>query len=203
MRKREDNAEAQRYEENDGRKLRSFLALEIPQDVLSTTASSRRELERRLPRARWIPRENQHLTLRFLGEVPEQELVRMARGLKATLKDGPELTVSLGGGGFFPQPSRPRVAWIGGEARGIDGVLKAVDERALGLGLGPRSTPWSLHLTQARLKRAWPPRAVRSFLDWAESLDLPPFQARELVVFISDLRPGGAVYTALERIQLP
>lgn len=196
------NSAVTRRREREERRLRIFIALEIPEEVLETIVSSRRALVSRLPRARWIPRNNQHLTLRFLGDVSETELVGMTRRLRATLKNAPEVTVSLGGSGFFPRPSRPRVAWIGGDATAIDGLLEAVDEGVSGLGLGPRETPWSLHLTQARLNRPWPSSAVRTFLDWGESLELPLFRPLEVIVFLSDLHPGGAVYTALERIPL-
>ena len=57
-------------------------------------------------------------------------------------------------------------------------------------------------MTQARLKDRWPSTAVDRFLEWGEGLDLEAFDCREVVLFESDLQPGGAVYTALERLSL-
>lgn len=181
---------------------RAFIAIEIPEDVMGAIVSSRRGLESTLPRARWVRGENQHLTLRFLGEVSSRELGALAARLSSVLEGVPSVTVTLGGAGFFPSASRPRVAWVGGKAKGIDSVLDAVEEAVSMLQLETRGKSWALHLTQARLVKSWPPGAVRTFLDWGQALHLPPFQAREVVVFTSDLRPGGAVYTRFERIRL-
>ncbi|MEN8165018.1 MAG: RNA 2',3'-cyclic phosphodiesterase [Acidobacteriota bacterium] len=196
------NAETQSRREKNEEGLRAFVALEIPEDVVGTLVSSRRELESTLPKARWVRVENQHLTLRFLGEVPRDGLETMAERLAVDLEGVPAVSVSLGGAGFFPGPSRPRVAWIGGEASGIEAVLEGVDKATSVLGLEAPGEPWTLHLTQARLVKPWRAGAVRAFLDWGQALRLPQFQAREVVVFTSELRRGGAVYTDFERIRL-
>jgi 2'-5' RNA ligase len=57
-------------------------------------------------------------------------------------------------------------------------------------------------LTQARFKTQWSKAAVDRFLEWGDNLDLEAFICREVVLFSSDLQPGGAVYTALERFPL-
>jgi len=182
--------------------VRAFIAIEIPEDVVGAIVEGRRELECALPKARWVRKENQHLTLRFLGEVPRDKLETMAARLAAELKDVPAVTVALGGAGFFPSPSRPRVAWLGGDTVGIEPVLEGIDRAVSALHLEPRDKPWSLHLTQARRVKAWSAGAGRTFLSWGQSLRLPQFKAREMVVFTSELRRGGAVYTVFERIRL-
>ena len=62
--------------------------------------------------------------------------------------------------------------------------------------------PWRLHLTQARLRRPWPPEAVERFLRWGREVDLPTFRRRRVVLFSSLLTPQGAVYTPLEELAL-
>jgi 2'-5' RNA ligase len=81
-------------------------------------------------------------------------------------------------------------------------VVEAVEAAARAVELPRERRPWSLHLTQARLNRPWPPDAVDRFLQWGEMLQLPSFSCREVVLFESTLQPGGAVYTALERMSL-
>jgi 2'-5' RNA ligase len=110
--------------------------------------------------------------------------------------------VALGGAGFFPNPRRPRVAWLGGTADGGAEVAAAVGRAVAAAGFAADRRRWTLHLTQARLHRPWPRTAVERFLDWGRGLEIDPFTCPEVVVFSSDLRPEGAVYTALERIPL-
>lgn len=196
------NAETQRPRDGHHMTVRAFIAIEIPEDVNGAIVDSRRGLERTLPRARWVRVENQHVTLRFLGEVSSTGLAALAARMSSVLEDVPSVTVGLGGAGFFPSASRPRVAWVGGEAVGIERVLDGVDSAVSVLDLDSSETPWTLHLTQARLVKPWRAGEVQAFLDWGHGLALPTFQAREVVVFTSDLQPGGAVYTRFERIHL-
>jgi 2'-5' RNA ligase len=124
-----------------------------------------------------------------------EELAPRIRGL------GP-VSVQLAGTGFYPTAVRPRVAWVGGTAGGVDAVVAAVEESAELCGFARERRAWSVHVTQARLKERWPPSAVESFLDDGEKLEFAPFDCKEVVFFKSDLQPGGALYTALERLPL-
>lgn len=149
---------------------RAFIAIEIPEDVTGAIVDSRRKLERALPRARWVRAENQHLTLRFLGEVSSTGLEALAARLSSAFTGVPSVTVTLGGAGFFPSASRPRVAWIGGEAVGVERVLDGVDSAVSVLELDSPDKPWALHLTQARLVKPWRAGEVQAFLDWGTGL---------------------------------
>lgn len=181
---------------------RAFVAIEIPEDVVGVIMKGRRNLERSLPPARWIRPERQHLTLLFLGDVSMSTLEFLTQAMRRELGGISAPRIALGGSGFFPDARRARVAWIGGEAPGAREVVEGVGRAADDAGLSGGSQPWSLHLTQARLKKPWPPEAVRVFIRWGEALRPAPFEAREVVVFTSELRPGGPVYTASERIAL-
>lgn len=180
--------------------LRSFLAIEPPGPVLDALVASRRTIEGRLPAARWVPKKNQHLTLRFLGDVHRSRLGKLAERVRALLEGVGPVVLALDGGGFFPGPSRPRVAWVGGRADGIEPILEAVDLACRDLDFEARDKPWALHLTQARIRRHWDRNHRETYLQWADGLDLQPVERRRLLVVTSELRPEGAVYTEFERI---
>jgi 2'-5' RNA ligase len=182
--------------------IRAFLALEMPGEVREAIRREQGRLKKELPRARWTRPEGQHLTLKFLGETPEADLRALGSSVAGSTAELDAVAVELRGSGFFPNERRPRVAWVGGSAGGGAEVAAAVERAAVEAGFPPERRPWSLHLTQARIDRPWPRSAVERFLDWGRMLDLTPFDCREIVLFRSDLRPGGAVYTALERFPL-
>jgi len=182
--------------------IRAFLALEVPAAIKERLAAAQEGLLRELPRARWTRPDGWHLTLKFLGEVAAPALDGLAAELAPALRGLGAVNVSLGGTGFFPSPARPRVAWVGGVADSAELIVEAVERAAEGAGFPRERRPWSIHLTQARLKDRWPSAAVDRFLEWGEELGLEPFDCREVVLFKSDLQPGGAVYTALERLPL-
>jgi len=182
--------------------IRAFLALEVPAAVKTQLASAQEVLRRELPRARWTRPDGWHLTLRFLGEVAAPALDELTTALASRLRGIGAVSVRLGGTGFFPSPARPRVAWVGGAADGAESVVAEVERAAEAAGFPRERRPWSIHLTQARLKARWPSAAVDRFLEWGEALELDAFDCQEVVLYKSDLQPGGAVYTALERLPL-
>ena len=185
-----------------GESVRAFLAFEIPSSIRTRLAEIQQEWRRELPRARWTRPEGWHLTLKFLGDVDPAILGALTAELAPALGGLPKVTVRLRGTGFFPTPARPRVAWVGGTPDGADAVFQAVEEAAEAVGLERERRPWTIHLTQARLRQPWSKPAVESFLDHGKDLVFEMFHCREVVLFKSELQPGGAVYTALERMPL-
>jgi 2'-5' RNA ligase len=182
--------------------IRAFVAFEIPAEVKAAVEEWRSALQPTLPRARWVRVESQHLTLKFLGETSRPVLDRFVAELEPRIGASGPVTVALAGAGFFPSPRRPRVAWIGGRADGVEPVVNAVETAGARVGFAREKRPWSLHLTQARLGERWSPGEIDRFLSWGDELLIPAFQCREVVLFESRLDPGGAVYTALERMPL-
>jgi 2'-5' RNA ligase len=182
--------------------IRAFLALEIPDRIREKLASAQNDLRAELPRARWTRPQGWHLTLKFLGEVERSILAELGVELAPRVRGIGAVLVKLGRTGFFPSSMRPRVAWVGGTVEGAERVVAAVEEAAEIAGFPRDRRPWSVHLTQARLKAQWPKAAIDRFLEWGDDLDFEAFECREVVLFSSDLQPGGAVYTALERFPL-
>jgi len=182
--------------------VRAFVALEIPDRVRDILRREQKALKAELPRARWTRPEGQHLTLKFLGETPTHRLSGIVRAIAAEARGLAAVEVELSGAGFFPDPRRPRVAWLGGSADGGPEVAAAVERAAVSSDVPADRRPWSLHLTQARIDRGWPRSAVERFLEWGRTVRIGGFSCPEIVLFRSDLRPGGAVYTALDRVSL-
>jgi RNA 2',3'-cyclic 3'-phosphodiesterase len=180
--------------------MRAFLAVELPEAVRRDLARRLAELRASLPTARWVRADGLHLTLKFLGEQPEEVLARLADGVSPRLAGFSPVEVRLAGGGFFPSPRRPRVAWLGGAAPGLERWATAIEECARELGLPAEQRPFAIHLTLARLPSPWRKDAVDRFLAFVESWPPYSFEAAEAVLFRSELRPEGALYTALRRL---
>ena len=179
--------------------MRLFIAAELSEAARGVLARGLGPLRREQPPARWVRPEGMHLTVKFLGEQPDGLVDRLDGAMPVALTGLSPVTVQLGGGGFFPHERRPRVAWIGGSAPGLDAWARAVDDGGAGLGLEREGRPFSLHLTLARLERPWGAGAVEHFLVEVGKWHFPEFVAGELVLFRSELTPAGAVYTPLRR----
>ncbi len=179
--------------------MRLFVAVEITEQARQVLRHGLGALKRDLPAARWVRPEGIHVTLKFLGEQPDGMVDRLDEAVPVALAGLQPVHVALGGGGFFPHERRPRVAWVGGAAAGLEGWAAAIEEAAAAVGLAREARPFSLHLTLARLERPWGERTVQDFLVRVGTWSFQPFEAREVVLFSSALKPTGAEYTALRR----
>jgi len=179
--------------------MRLFVAVELPSQVLDVLTQGLSELKRDLPPARWVRAGALHITLKFLGEQNESLLDDLDHCAPAGLSGFVPVPIRLGGGGFFPDERRARVAWIGGQAPGLEGWAGVIEECAASFGVPREPRKFSLHLTLARLERPWGPRTVEDFMVRVGKWRVPEFEARELVLFKSDLKPSGPEYSAMRR----
>jgi len=179
--------------------VRLFVAAELSDEARAVITRGLDPLKRDLPPARWVRPEAMHVTLKFLGEQPPELVAALDREAGPALAACEPVTIQLGGGGFFPHDRRPRVAWVGGQVPGLERWAEAVEDAAARLGVAREARAFSLHLTLARIERPWSAPAIEHFLVAVGKWQFPAIRAREAVLFASELRPSGAVYTPLAR----
>ena len=180
--------------------MRLFFAVELPDELRRRIAAGVFELRGVMPAARWVRQGGWHITLQFLGEQPPAVVDPLSRETAEALGDCREVTVALNGGGFFPTPTRPRVAWLGGRAEGLEAWAECLQRCSRRHGIADEEgRPFKVHLTLARLPQPWPANAVERYLRTVEGWRLPPFEAREVVLFASELAADGARYTPVRR----
>ncbi len=149
--------------------------------------------------ARWVPPENLHLTLRFLGDTDSARRASLEEAVRE-LQLPPPFSIRLRGWGAFPRPARADVLWIGVEDH--EGALRTAAEQleaaARAAGFVPEERPFRPHLTAARLR---PPADLRRVLP-----TLPPVDATvpvdRLALVRSTLGHGPAVYDEVGILRL-
>lgn len=191
--------------------MRLFVAAE-PSELMRRNAGSAIErLRERLEGThashgiRWIPPENLHLTVWFLGEVSDARATAVLETLRTPLST-PAFDLHVAGFGAFPPSGAPRVLWMG-VTSGLQELAQAHDEigeRLRPWGFPPEGRAYSAHLTVARVKE--PPHgraraALRQALDHVPA-DAGSCRIEELVVFRSRTAPAGAAYEPLLRVPL-
>src|SRR5579871_4609423 len=133
--------------------MRLFVGLALPQSLKDRLAP----LMSGLPGARWVPPENLHLTLRFVGEVDEREAALLDEALTTVERSPFELQVA--GCGIFAQRRGPEAVWIGVTSTPpLVDLQAAVERAAVRAGLAPEEKRFRPHITLARLKDAPQPR---------------------------------------------
>ena len=151
---------------------------------------------------RWVRPEGIHLTLRFLGEVEAQRDAACRPAWREAVRPLPPFRFGLEGIGRFPPAGRPRVLWVGIRESGSAGVLQALagrlEQAARKCGFPPERRRFSPHLTLARAARGGRP----GLPDHAEERIGERVDVDRVFLFLSELRPSGARYTALDSFDL-
>lgn len=145
--------------------MRLFVAVLPPPRVLDELERFFRPFQDELPDLRWLRRDQQHITLTFLGEVDDRAYRRLLPRLERAVARHPRLTLSLAGAGAFPTTTHARVLWAGvyGDRRALVRLAASTTAAGRREGMVPDRHPtFRPHLTLARCRR---PLDVRPLLE--------------------------------------
>lgn len=184
--------------------IRCFIAIELPEETRKTLSAVQEELKHSGAGVRWVRPSSIHLTLKFLGNIHPTQGEDIASTMAQVVRDEPPIALCAAGLGAFPSQRKPRVIWVGlqGEVERLASIQSRLEKGLEPLGFAPEQRSFSPHLTIGRVKDR---RRLQSLLDAMAAVDLPEFNsfdADEIILYKSDLRPTGAIYTKLHRIPL-
>jgi 2'-5' RNA ligase len=178
--------------------MRLFVALEIPSVVRENLAALLESLRAVSPQTRWVRPENLHVTLKFIGEVPETKLAGIRGTLAGVCSEQP-VALDFRGLGFFPNEKHPRVSWAGIVASANLKTLAAdIDGATEKLGIPPEQRPFSPHLTLARFEPPHLPEKLRAAIQENAGRDFGSLRTCRFHLIESKLKPSGAEYTTVE-----
>jgi RNA 2',3'-cyclic 3'-phosphodiesterase len=182
--------------------LRAFIAVEIPLEIREAIGRATAPLQKGIGSiVRWVPTENMHLTLKFLGDVSPAnvELLSQMLGAEADLFHCFDL--DLGGIGAFPNLKRPRVIFIGIHAPPmLEALQRGIESAARRLGYESEERGFSPHLTVGRVKQnvtATEQQSIRRALEETRIDSLGIARVDSVHLYKSDLKPTGSMYTRL------
>ncbi len=167
--------------------MRLFTGLDLPAEVAGNLEQLLRQL-RPAARIGWSPPANLHITTKFIGEWPEEELEELQRAL-AALPARPPIPVHIRKVGFFPNPHSPRVFWCGIEAPGLPELAADTDRATAALGIAPEQRAFSPHLTLARIKEKLDLQPLREAIAAQPSLEFGQFHRRQLLFVSQPVAP--------------
>lgn len=190
--------------------MRLFVALDIDQGIRQRIAAFRDEMRALAPGVRWVGPETFHITLQFLGETQKLDEIKAAL---ASVNAG-STTVTFRGVGFFPNPNRARVFWVGiGSDERLQELVNNVGAALARLGFKREQEEYHPHLTLARAGSGRPHsrpgdqaapglQQVRAKLDSMPQPEFGTMTAHEFILYQSTLSPTGSRYTKLARYPL-
>ena len=182
--------------------LRAFIAIETPLRIREAVYTAITPLQRGLGSAvRWVPMENMHLTLKFLGDISPANVEMLSQMLHAEADLFHCFDLHFNGLGSFPNLKRPRVIYIGIQAPAmLEALQRGIESASRRLGYESEERGFSPHLTVGRVKQtvtAIEQQAIRRALEKTRIDLLGTARVDSVHLYKSDLKPTGSVYTRL------
>jgi 2'-5' RNA ligase len=176
---------------------RLFIAIDFPDEVRESVAN----MCIGIPVAKWVSKDQLHLTLRFVGDVD----ARLFSDIQDVLHDvnASTFSITLKGVGYFPPRKKPNTLWVGIEPCEALTILRDEIELLMEeLGLEPEKRKYHPHLTVARLRPEAPLDRITGFLAANSLFKVENVPVSEFHLYSSVLMPAGAVHTMEASYQL-
>lgn len=183
--------------------IRAFIAIDLSPEIQRRLEEVAGQLKQHLPGVpvRWVPVENVHLTLKFLGDVSSSNLEMLKRILETEVHNHHHFEISVGELGAFPSERRPRVIWVGVEAPAeLSAIQHGIEAETARLGYPAEERAFSPHLTLGRVARNATPQNINQISRVLTSYKigfLGATRVQAVHLYRSDLGAGGAIYTQL------
>ena len=172
-----------------------FVAIDLPDNLKKTITETISDLKKlNLIEGNFVGRENLHLTLKFLGEVPDKAAEKVSAVLTEVTKLTRKFPIELKGLGHFDE----RVLWIGSpENKDIVKMANNIDEKLSKLGFAKETRPFAIHLTLCRIKTIKNGKRFAELLETSKEKSFGSFVADKITLMKSTLGEEGAVYSKL------
>jgi 2'-5' RNA ligase len=183
--------------------LRVFIAIELSEHVCDAIQKQTVRLRQTLGNdlIRWVPTQNMHLTLKFLGDTTTSHLEFLKQLLAREANLHPQFSFQLGGLGAFPNSKRPRLLWIGIHAPAdLASLQKSIESGTTRLGYEQEERAFSPHLSIGRVRQNLNPpemQKIRTALDTIQLGNIGLARVDFIHLYKSDLQPSGSIYTKL------
>ena len=192
-------------------KVRTFVAIPIPAEIRRRLVEVEQDLMPAKAGVKWVPEDNFHVTLKFLGYVEPERLEAVARGVEAAVRGIGPFEVELAEVGAFPKITRPSVVWVGVTRGGQEMISLAdrIDREMAKIGFERENRPFSPHITVGRVKspknRGWPPEnlsGLRELIERHQNREVGSFGVEQVNIMRSELRITGPIYSVISDFKL-
>lgn len=184
--------------------VRLFIALLLPDEIKGKMGDLINDLSSRTRAIRWVAAHNIHLTLKFIGERPENDVESIANIVEEITRGRSKVEVHVRACGGFPNLNHPRVIWVGLEGTDPAAEMSSLlNKKLVPLGIEAEKRKFSAHLTIGRLKKSAHPH-LPELTSYLENLD---FEAGSVILdkvalVKSTLTPNGPIYENLKIYEL-
>lgn len=184
--------------------IRSFLAIELPNPILKKIEEVQGDLRSTRADVRWVNPEKIHLTLKFFGNIEESRIDLILKSIEEPVRNTLPFSLRVLGVGAFPNLKNPRVVWMGlVDGKDVLTSFQKQIENQLGkIGFQSEDRPFHPHLTLGRMKSSRGKEDLVGRMEKHKEEEFGDLPVERVVLFKSDLRPTGPIYTPLRELRL-
>jgi len=184
--------------------IRSFLAIELPKPILRKIEEVQGDLRSTRADVRWVNPEKIHLTLKFFGNIEESRIEPIFKSIEEPIRNTLPFSLEVRGVGAFPHLRNPRVIWMGlvDGREALVSFQKQIETQLEKIGFQPEDRPFHPHLTLGRMKSSRGKEELVGRIERHKEEEFGDFQVERVILFKSDLKPSGPIYTLLKEIKL-
>ncbi|MBI4640071.1 MAG: RNA 2',3'-cyclic phosphodiesterase [Candidatus Tectomicrobia bacterium] len=184
--------------------IRSFIAINFPEEIISEILAIQAQLKRSQSSVRWVEGKNLHLTLKFLGEISEEQVETVKVAMGATLERISPFFIELGGVGAFPNLKRPRIIWVGihDPSDQLSLLYRRLEERLDQIGFVPEEKRFTPHLTLGRVRDARNVESLEGLIHSLREAEVGRAKISHIYLMKSLLTPQGSLYSSLASFEL-
>ncbi len=187
--------------------MRAFIAIELPKKIKDALAQLQQKLKSTGADAKWVAPENIHLTIKFLGEINDEQLGKITLILEETAKNHSSFQLRINSIGVFPKINFPRVIWVGADLGDEEckKIAAELEEKTAQTGIPKEKREFSSHITIARVRSPSNRDKLVQELDnlagYFPKTNLQ-FNAAKITLFKSTLTPKGPIYEVQKEASL-
>lgn len=184
--------------------IRCFAAIILPEAVKNGLWEAAAVLRDTGCDIKWVSKENLHLTMKFLGYVPEVSVKNTERKLMDLSKTQQAFNFKLSGTGMFPDNRNPRIIWIG-ISKGREELAKLQEKLDIYLatiGFKKENRPFSAHITIGRIRSHRGLASLITALETLKNQEFANIEVQKISLMRSDLKPTGAQYSTIAEFNL-
>jgi 2'-5' RNA ligase len=183
--------------------MRLFIAIELSDAVRRALAATQESLRPRCPDVRWIAPEQLHLTVKFLGDVADNDVTAVSEAMASAAATSKPFAMRIGEYGCFPERGAVRIVWTSAvEENGLlGGCVAAVEAQIEPLGFPREHRPFAAHITIGRVREDRSQGKLRTLVQ-AYRGQVIEQEVLSLTLMSSALSPKGSTYMAVSRAKL-
>jgi 2'-5' RNA ligase len=187
--------------------MRCFIAIDLDEEIRRQLAKLQQEMQRKVDVRRgdvkWVKPDLIHLTLKFLGEVRDDNIAEVCKAVDDVAGGHGDFELEVGGVGYFGKGSA-KVLWVGAGAHSseLTGLQSDIEQDLAKAGWREENRRFTGHLTLCRIRNPRAGRALAELSGEYENFDIGLLEVDSVCVYQSELTPSGPIYTVLSRSRL-